>query len=59
MGDNFKLEMIFGSVEIQTRIIPQGDAVLYQARSVHRDERGILEKETEWETNSKMYWEQR
>lgn len=46
-----RLDLIFGTIEIQTRVMPIPNGFSYQGRSIHRGMNGNIEKITPWEEN--------
>lgn len=56
-NENLKIaiEPIYGTVEIQSRMVPCNGGVAFQGRSIHKDENGLVTKTTEWETSGVLH----
>lgn len=44
-----RLEILFGSVEVQTRLRPEGKTLVGEGRNIKRDMNGKVTEVTEWE----------
>jgi hypothetical protein len=51
----YKVEAIYGRVELETREVSDGNRILMQGRGRHLDLLGNLVEETPWVTNFVVY----
>lgn len=45
----YKMEMLFGTVELQKRTVCDGNRMGYESRKIHRDRGGIVVEVGEWQ----------
>ena len=56
-SENIRFDVIFGHVQLETRVRPEGNRLIGEGRSRHYDGNGHLTKDTGWQpTGCVAYW---
>lgn len=57
MDAPIKITPIFGRIELQSRMRPEGNRIVGEGRALHYDQHGMLTKDTGWEpTGCSLEW---